>query len=99
MKVKNDLTSLDDKFRIANKVNAKFLEAGSQKTSILEDLYKVVGVDTEKVLENSFDFKKNGKLNSFRYFQKVKSKTIFVMCVSIYKSSSIRLQIRLMIIH
>jgi len=63
VKVKNDLTSLDDKFRIANKVNAKFLEAGSQKTSILEDLYKVVGVDTEKVLENSFDFKKNAHVS------------------------------------
>merc|ERR1719483_1765992 len=34
-----------------------------KKTSILEDLYKEVGVDTEKVLENSFDFKKNAHVS------------------------------------
>lgn len=61
MKIKSDLTSLDDKFRIANKVNAKYLESGREKSNLLDELYKEVGVDTEKVLENTIDLKKEGE--------------------------------------
>ena len=38
MKVKNDATSLNDKLRIANKVNNKYQEALAEKKKLLEDL-------------------------------------------------------------
>ena len=66
MKVKNELTSLDDKFRIANKVNAKYLESGSEKSKLLDELYEEVGTDAENVLTHTIDLKKEGKIFFFK---------------------------------
>jgi len=52
LKFKNDLTSLDDKLRIANKVNNKYLELGGEKSESLEELLREAGEEAELVLEN-----------------------------------------------
>ena len=61
---KNDLTSLDDKLRIANKVNNKYLELGGQKSDTLDSLLEEVGTEAETVLENGHcgDKKKEGEV-------------------------------------
>lgn len=51
-KFKNDLTSLDDKLRIANKVNDKYLELGKEKIEKLKDLCFEIGVESEDILAN-----------------------------------------------
>ena len=64
LKSKNDLTSLDDKLRIANKVNTKYLELGEEKRVSLEHLVREVGEEAEAVLDNTFipaAKKKDGK--------------------------------------
>ena len=66
LKCKNDLTSLDDKIRIANKVNSKYLKLGSEKSDTLESMTKDVGEEALTVLENgnptSNGNKKGGKM-------------------------------------
>jgi hypothetical protein len=52
LKFKNDLTSLDDKLRIANKVNTKYLGLGGEKSELLAGLLADVGEEGEAVLEN-----------------------------------------------
>ena len=54
LKCKNDLTSLDDKLRIANKVNTKYLALGAERGNSLEHLVREVGEEAEAVLDNTF---------------------------------------------
>ena len=49
---KNDLTSLDDKLRIANKVNDKYLALERDKIEKLKDLCFEFGVQSEEILSN-----------------------------------------------
>ena len=49
-KFKNELTSLDDKLRIAVKVHQKYLELGQEKISILQQLLLEVGSEAEFIL-------------------------------------------------
>jgi len=49
-KFKNELTSLDDKLRIADKVHQKYLELGQEKISILKQLLLEVGSEAEFIL-------------------------------------------------
>ena len=53
LKFKNDLTSLDDKLRIANKVNEKYLALENEKIEKLKDLCFEFGVQSEEILSNS----------------------------------------------
>ena len=53
LKYKNDLTSLDDKLRIANKVNEKYLALENEKIEKLKDLCFEFGVQSEEILSNS----------------------------------------------
>jgi len=52
MKFKNDLTSLDDKLRIANKVNDKYLGLEKEKVETLRELCFECGVKSEEILTN-----------------------------------------------
>ena len=52
MKFKNDLTSLDDKLRIANKVNDKYLGLEQEKVESLKELCFEFGVQSEEILAN-----------------------------------------------
>ena len=45
--VKNELTSLDDKLRIADKVHAKYLGLGHEKIEALGQLLREVGAEAE----------------------------------------------------
>jgi len=49
-KFKNELTSLDDKLRIADKVHLKYLELGQEKIQILQQLLLEVGSEAEFIL-------------------------------------------------
>ena len=49
-KFKNELTSLDDKLRIAGKVHTKYLELGQEKISVLQELLAEVGAEAEFIL-------------------------------------------------
>ena len=57
MRVQNDATSLNDKLRIANKVNSKYLESRAEKSKLLEELeLEMESNDTNSLLslvENS----------------------------------------------
>ena len=49
-KFKNELTSLDDKLRIADKVHLKYLELAQEKISLLQELLIQVGdVEAETI--------------------------------------------------
>lgn len=49
-KFKNELTSLDDKLRIADKVHAKYLGLGQEKIHLLQQLIAEVGAEAEFIL-------------------------------------------------
>ena len=49
MRVQNDATSLNDKLRIANKVNSKYLESLADKSKLLEEL-ELESADTNSLL-------------------------------------------------
>ena len=51
-KFKNDLTSLDDKLRIANKVNDKYLGLEKEKIEKLKALCFEFGVQSGEILAN-----------------------------------------------
>ena len=51
-KFKNDLTSLDDKLRIANKVNDKYLGLEKEKVDLLQELCLELGSPSEEILAN-----------------------------------------------
>ena len=70
LKFKSDLTSLDDKLRIANKVNNKYLElgwtdvkdyegwpwpSGGEKSESLMELVKEAGEEAALILENGIN--------------------------------------------
>ena len=50
MKVHNDATSLNDKLRIANKVNTKYLDASADKSKMLENLELELGMDYNQLI-------------------------------------------------
>jgi len=52
LKFKNDLTSLDDKLRIANKVNDKYLDLEKEKITKLKDLCFEIGDEYDRILAN-----------------------------------------------
>lgn len=54
------MTSLDDKLRIANKVNNKYLELRIEKNKILEGLCLEVGKESESMLANCSVIGKEG---------------------------------------
>ena len=61
MRVHNDATSLNDKLRIANKVNSKYLESKAEKSKLLEDLESELGSEDTNTLVVSLA-KTNGKI-------------------------------------
>ena len=50
MKVHNDATSLNDKLRIANKVNTKYLDASADKSKMLENLELELGMNYNQLI-------------------------------------------------
>ena len=61
-KFKNDLTSLDDKLRIANKVNDKYLQLEREKTETLNLMSEEVGPGVEEILLNPPNKDGKGKI-------------------------------------
>ena len=55
-KFKNELTSLDDKLRIADKVHLKYQELDQEKINLLQELLIQVGdVEAEKIFALTFN--------------------------------------------
>ena len=65
LKFNNEMTSLDDKLRIANKVNNKYLELGVEKTKLLEDLCAEVGKEADNIITNCSVIAKEGKPGNY----------------------------------
>ena len=61
MNVKNELTSLDDKLRIAQKVNAKYLGLGQEKIEALGQLVQEVGAEAELIFAEAEAARKNSR--------------------------------------
>ena len=61
MNVKNELTSLDDKLRIAQKVNAKYLGLGQEKIEALGQLVQEVGAEAEFIFAEAEAARKNSR--------------------------------------
>ena len=61
MNVKNELTSLDDKLRIAQKVNAKYLGLGQEKIEALGQLVQEVGSEAEFIFAEAEAARNNSR--------------------------------------
>ena len=61
MNVKNELTSLDDKLRIAQKVNAKYLGLGQEKIEALGQLVQEVGAEAEFIFAEAEAARNNSR--------------------------------------
>ena len=66
-KFKNELTSLDDKLRIADKVHLKYLELGQEKIKILQELLLEVGAEAEFILAKAPVNVKGKRENVFKF--------------------------------
>ena len=64
--VKNELTSLDDKLRIADKVHTKYIGLGHEKIEALGQLLREVGAEAEFIFAEEAARKNSRGRFSFR---------------------------------
>ena len=77
LKFSNEMTSLDDKLRIANKVNNKYLELRVEKNKILEELCIDVGKESETIIANCSVIGKEGEFHIFSHFFNIRNQFMY----------------------